>query len=206
MLSNAILLFFIIDPFGLIPVYINVLKKVPEARRTRVLVRELLIALVALFVFLFTGKYMLSVLHISQPALQVAGALILFLIAVPMIFPTVRLSMETEGDTEPFIVPLAMPLFVGPSAIAMVILMRSSADAGGWPSWIGAILLAWAGASGMLLAGDWIARRVGKRGLVALERLVGMLLVAVSVEMLLGGVSGYLAMEQPAGAASPVGG
>jgi small neutral amino acid transporter SnatA (MarC family) len=143
-------------------------------------------------IFLFLGKYLLALLHISEPALSIAGAIILFLISLPMIFPSVKLSMEAEGASEPFIVPLAMPLFAGPSALAMVMLIASSDPTGGWGSWMGAVLLAWAGAAGVLLAGNKLASRLGKRGLIALERLMGMLLVAISVEMLLGGIAKYI--------------
>jgi multiple antibiotic resistance protein len=192
MISNAILLFFIIDPFGLIPIYAGILGRVPAERRTRVLVRELIFALVALLIFLFLGKYLLALLHISEPALSIAGAIILFLISLPMIFPSVKLSMEAEGASEPFIVPLAMPLFAGPSALAMVMLIATSDPTGGWGSWTGAVVLAWAAAAGVLLAGDKLASRLGKRGLIALERLMGMLLVTISVEMLLGGIANYI--------------
>jgi len=192
MLSNAVLLFFIIDPFGLIPIYAGILGKIEPQRRTKVLIRELIFALIALLAFLFLGKYLLAVMHISEPALSIAGAIILFLIALPMIFPSVKLSMESEGGAEPFIVPLAMPLFAGPSALAMVMLIASNDPEGKWASWIGAVLLAWAGASAVLLAGNWLGKRLGKRGLIALERLMGMLLVAIAVEMLLGGIAKYI--------------
>ena len=192
MLTTTLLLFFIIDPFGLIPLVLAVLAKVPPERRTIVLVRELLIALVALLLFLFFGRYLLGVLHISPPALRIAGALILLLIAIPMIFPSVKLSMEAEGSSEPFIVPLAVPLFAGPSALAMVMLMGGGEEGTGWTVGVGSVVIAWAGASAVLLMGNALASRLGKRGLIALERLMGMLLVAISVEMFLAGLTDYL--------------
>jgi MarC family membrane protein len=191
MLSNAVLLFFVIDPFGLIPLYAAILRRVPAARQTRVLVRELLIALVALILFLFAGKYVLRALHISEPAMTISGALILFLIALPMIFPTIKLSMESEGASEPFIVPLATPLFAGPSALAFVMVMGTDATAINWGSWLGTVCLAWAGAAIVVLLGHVFARWIGERGLVAIERLMGMFLVAIAVEMLLSGLSRY---------------
>lgn len=190
MLSNAVLLFLVIDPFGLIPIYVTLLSRVPAERRLPILVRELAIALLALIVFLFAGKYLLAALHISEPALLIAGALILFLIALPMIFPSIKLSMGTEGVAEPFIVPLAMPLFAGPSALTLVMLIGSSTD-GSWPEWLATVLLAWLAATIVLLLGNAIAARIGARGLVAIERLMGMFLVAMSVEMLLSGISRY---------------
>jgi multiple antibiotic resistance protein len=192
MISNAVLLFFVIDPFGLIPLYAAILRRVPAARRTRVLVRELLIALVALILFLFAGKYVLAALHISEPAMTISGALILFLIALPMIFPTIKLSMESEGASEPFIVPLATPLFAGPSALALVMVMGTGESASNWVSWLGTVCLAWAAASTVVLLGHVLARSIGERGLVAIERLMGMFLVAIAVEMLLSGLSRYV--------------
>lgn len=191
MLSTAVLLFFIIDPFGLIPLYSSILGKLPKERRRPVLIRELIFALLALVVFLFAGRYLLEALHISEPALTIAGALILMLIAIPMIFPSVKLSMEAEGDSEPFMVPLAIPLFAGPSALAMVILLGSGHEGGTRLTWLGSIALAWLAASIVLLLGEAIAGKVGKRGLIAMERLMGMLLVAISVEMFLSGLTKY---------------
>lgn len=188
MFSTAALLFFIIDPFGLIPLFLSVLNKLPEERRNKVLIRELLFALVALLVFLVAGKYLLRTLHISEPALTISGAIILFLISLTVIFPSIKLSMESEATGEPFIVPLAIPLFAGPSALALVMLIGSGQQPGGWSTWIGAVVIAWLGASIVLLLGAKLAKLVGARGLVALERLMGMLLVAISVEMMLSGI------------------
>lgn len=191
MLSTAVLLFFIIDPFGLIPVFSTVLARVPKERRRLVLMRELVFALIALVLFLFLGHRLLELLHISQPALTISGALILLLIALPMVFPSIKLSMESEDSGEPFIVPLAVPMFAGPSALAMVILLGSGSQEGSWPTWLGSVALAWLAASGVLLMGDVLVARLGKRGVIALERLVGMLLVAISVEMFLSGLTAY---------------
>lgn len=193
MIETALLLFFIIDPFGLIPLYANILSKLPEHRRTPVLIRELLFALIALVTFLFLGDHLLSALHISQPALTIAGAIILFMLSIPMIFPSVKLSLETQTDAEPFIVPLAIPLFAGPSALAMVLLLGSGDDPAAWPSWLGSIALAWLGASFVLIMGNTISKRIGRRGLIALERLLGMLLVAIAVEMFLTGLTAHTA-------------
>jgi multiple antibiotic resistance protein len=196
MISNVVLLFFVIDPFGLIPLYVALMSRVPPERRRPVLVRELLIALVVLVLFLFAGKALLRALHISEPALLIAGALILFLIALPMVFPSIKLRMDTETSAEPFIVPLATPLFAGPSAITLVMLIGSSAD-GAWVEWLATVFTAWLGAAVVLFLGDAISRRIGERGLVAIERLMGMFLVAMSVEMMLSGVSRYFGTPPP---------
>lgn len=193
MISNAILLMFVIDPFGLVPLYAAIMRNVPVERHRTVLIRELLIALVALILFLFAGRYLLAVLHISAPALTIAGALILILIALPMIFPSIKLSMRSDETTEPFIVPLATPLFAGPSALAFVMLMGSgSTDQTGWPSWLGSVLLAWGASAVILLLGNALISALGQRALIAIERLMGMFLVAIAVEMLLSGIARYV--------------
>jgi MarC family membrane protein len=194
-ISNAVLLFFVIDPFGLIPVYLALLGRLPPQRRARVLARELVIALFALLFFLFAGRYVLSALRISEPALLIAGALILFLIALPMIFPSVKLRLDSETQAEPLIVPLATPLFAGPSALTFVMLIGNGA--GDWATRLGTVLIAWAAAALVLAVGNWIAAWIGPRGLVAVERLMGMFLVAMAVEMLLSGITQYHATLAP---------
>jgi multiple antibiotic resistance protein len=192
-LSNAVLLFFIIDPFGLIPIFVGILKGVAPERRTAVLIRELLIALLILLLFFFAGKHILGALHISEPALTLAGAIILFLIALPMIsLPSIKLSFDTEGVGEPLIVPLATPMLAGPSAIAMVLLLGTS-GVGSMTGRLASVGIAWLAAAIVLVIGMRIAARIGKRTLVAIERLMGMLLVAISVEMLLSGLRAFLA-------------
>jgi MarC family membrane protein len=188
--SNAVLLFLVIDPFGLIPIYVSLLGRLPAERRLPVLLRELGIALFALILFLFAGKRVLAALHISEPALMIAAALILFLIALPMLFPSIKLRMDSETATEPLIVPLATPLFAGPSALTLVMVMGSSGQ-GDWRIWLGTVVIAWLAASVVLLLGNAIASKIGARGLIALERLMGMFLVAMAVEMLLSGISLY---------------
>ncbi len=195
MISNALLLFFIIDPFGLIPLFVATLAKVPEERRTRVLVRELLISLLVLVLFLVAGRHLLGALHISQPALTIAGAIILFLIALPMIFPSIKLSMADDDSSEPFIVPLAIPLFVGPGAMAMVMVLGT--DQTPWAERFGAIALAWLGASIILLLGSRIAAILGRRSLITMERLMGMLAVAIAVEMFLQGIQTFQQTASP---------
>ncbi len=191
-ISNAVLLFFIIDPFGLIPIFVGILKGVAPERRNTILIRELLIALLILLLFFFAGRHILGALHISEPALTLAGAIILFLIALPMIFPSIKLSFETEGVGEPLIVPLATPMLAGPSAIAMVLLLGTS-GVGSMTGRLASVGIAWLAAAIVLVIGMRIAARIGKRTLVAIERLMGMLLVAISVEMLLSGLRAFLA-------------
>jgi multiple antibiotic resistance protein len=187
MSSAALLLFLVMDPLGNIPLFLTALRSVPPERQTRVVTRELVVAYVILLVFLFAGRYLLQLLEISPPALTIAGALVLFLIALRMVFPSSEGSLEQGIEGEPFIVPLAIPYVAGPSALATVLLMMSS-DPARWPEWLGAVTVAWLAGAVVLLLGSRLGRFLGRRGLIAIERLMGMLLVAIAVEMFLRGL------------------
>lgn len=190
--SAATLLFFVMDPLGNIPIFLSVLDEVPEARRRRVLIRELLLALAVLVFFLFFGQYLLSFLQLSQQAIRIAGGIILFLIALKMVFPVKR-SVQTPEviEGEPMLVPLAVPMVAGPSAMAVVMLLASN-EPGRLPEWLLAVFVAWLATSVILVSATSLKHFLGRRGLIALERLMGMLLIALAVQMLLEGVAEYL--------------
>lgn len=190
LLSAALLLLIVMDPLGNIPFFILALEKVKKERRTYVIIRELLIALVILLTFLLTGQYILQALHVSEPALTVAGGVILLLIAIRMIFPAKDKSMQEEITGEPFIVPLAIPYVAGPSAMATVILINSS-DPSQWQTWILAVILAWLATSILIMFSSPLARLLGKKGLIAMERLMGMVLIVVSIQMMMNGIALY---------------
>jgi MarC family membrane protein len=189
--SAAVLLFLVLDPFGNIPFFIAALQNVPRERHKRVVVRELLIALFVLVLFLFAGEHILRVLDISEAALRVAGGTVLFLIALHMVFPRPGASVGEDLAGEPFIVPLAIPYIAGPSALASVLLIMNQ-EPERWPEWLGALLLAWLFTGFILLTSSALARRLGKRVLIAIERLMGMLLVALAVQMLMTGIRQFL--------------
>lgn len=189
--SAAITLFFVLDPLGNIPIFLSLLQDLPPRRRRLIIVREMVIALGILTLFLFFGKYILSGLHISEPALSIGGGVVLFLIAVRMIFPRSESRQETTEAEEPLLVPLAVPLVAGPSAMAMVILFATQ-----YPtrllSWFVALVIAWAAAAVILISADVLRKHLGRRLISAIERLMGMILVTLSVEMLLSGIERYL--------------
>ena len=190
-LSAALLLFLILDPLGNVPVFLSVLRPLPPHRQRPVLVRELLIALVVLMAFLWGGKYALELMHLRQESVAIAGGIVLFLIGLRMIFPRPEGLLGELPEGEPFIVPLAIPLIAGPSGMAAVMLMGSN-EPGRLGEWSLALLLAWAATAAILLAAPLLYRLLGRRALAAVERLMGMLLVAISVQMLLDGLSAYL--------------
>lgn len=190
--SAALLLFFVMDPLGNVPLFLAALTKVAPARHRIVVARELLAALAVLVAFLFGGPRLLALLHVSGTALTVAGGVVMLLIALRMVFPTAERSLEEEVGGEPFLVPLAIPYVAGPSAMATVLLFTSR-EPDRWPEWLLALVIAWLGTGLVLFSAAGFARFLGRRGLTAVERLMGMLLVVVAVEMILSGLKQYLA-------------
>ena len=187
MLSAAILLFLVMDPLGNILLFVTALRTVPVHRRRRVVARELLIAYVVLVVFLFTGEHLLHWLNISGPALTIAGGLVLFLIALRMVFPSADSPLAESIKGEPFLVPLAIPYVAGPSTLATLLLLMSR-EPQRWPEWLLALTCAWLVSAVILVLGGKIGDFLGKRGLLALERLMGLLLVALAVQMAIEGL------------------
>jgi small neutral amino acid transporter SnatA (MarC family) len=186
--SAAILLFFVMDPIGNIPLFLAALGPVDPSRRLWVVGRELLIAYGLLVGFLYAGRPLLALLHISEPALTMAGGIVLFLIALRMVFPATHGSLGEDVDGEPFIVPLAIPYIAGPSALATVLLMTSQ-DPARHIEWLRAVSLAWVASATILLLGSKLSRFLGAKGIVAIERLMGMVLVASAVQMFLDGAA-----------------
>ena len=189
--SAVVVLLLVVDPIGNIPIFVSVFRQVDPARRTRVILRECAIAYGVLIAFVFAGDAVLRLFGLSDPALTIAGGVILFLIALRMVF---RSGAEAFGNLpagEPFIVPLAIPSIAGPAAIATVVLFASSAP-GRWPEWCGAVTIAVATTLVVLLFADRLARLAGERALAAFERLVGLILTAVSIEMLLRGIEAFV--------------
>lgn len=191
-ISASILLFMVMDPFGNMPLFVSVLHTVPPQRRLRVVIRELFIALVVLMVVLFAGPFLLRALRISTDALHIAGGLILFLIAVKMVFGGSEQMFRDVPDGEPLIVPLAIPYVAGPSMAATLLILTGQAPARRG-AWLLALVLAWGVGSVILLSATKLSERLGRRGLCAVERLMGLILTAIAVEMFLQGVRVLLA-------------
>ncbi len=188
--SVSATLFLIMDPLGNVPVFNAVLAKLAPERRTKVIVRELLLALVILLGFLFAGNSILAFLGLSQPSLNIAGGVLLFIISLRMIFPGRGHSLEVDAE-EPFIVPLAVPLIAGPSTIA-VLLLLSSTRPNDTLSWTVSLVAAWCVTTVLLVSSPWLLRIIGTRGSRALERLMGMVLVILATQMLLDGIRDFV--------------
>ena len=188
--ASAVTLFFIMDPFGNASVFNVILKDYEPRARTKIILRELVFALVILLLFLLAGTRVLSLLGLSQPSLNISGGILLFIIAIRLVFPQ-HSSGSEEAVENTFIVPMAIPLLAGPSAIAMVLLKSSSSSGSLFENCL-SLILAWLGATAILAASPVIVRRLGRTGTRAMERLSGMLLVMIATQMFLDGLSQYI--------------
>ena len=188
-ISATTLLFFIMDPIGNAPVCVSLLREVPAKRAQKVIVREFLFALGVLVFFLFAGSTIMQYLDVSTASLGIAGGVVLFLIAAQMVFgdPHNIMGMKEQIDGEPFFVPIAVPLIAGPSAMAMLLLFVSR-EPNLWSSWLIALILAWIGSLIVTCNATILLRMLGKRGITAVQHLVGMLLVVIAVEMIVKGI------------------
>ena len=187
----ALLLFLILDPLGNIPILLSLFKDLPAARQRKVLLRELLIALGVLMLFLWGGQYALELMHLRQESVSIAGGIVLFLIGLRMIFPPPDGVMGEMPSGEPFIVPVAIPMIAGPSGMAAVMLLGSQ-EPGRMSDWMLALTIAWGATAIILFSATYLQKWLGTRVLTAVERLMGMVIVAISVQMLLDGIASYL--------------
>ena len=196
--SATILLILITDPVGNIPIFASALKHVAPERRPKVILREILIAFALLLTFMFVGQRFLQIMNLSELSLQIGGGVILFLIALRMVFPPVAVA-ESDMHTEPLIVPLAIPAIAGPSALATVLLLVSQ-QPDRRMEWIGALCVTMLVSAVVLVAAERIQRMFGNRLVIAAERLMGLVLVSVAIEMMLRGIKTFV---QQVAAATP---
>jgi len=190
-LSATVTLFFIMDPLGNIPLFMSVLKRVPVERRRRVLVREILFAYIVLLSGIFLGGTLLRLLALEEESLAMAGGIVLFIVALRMIFPGEPVAGTDDTGEEPFLVPLAIPLFAGPSALAAVLLLQRTAPGQTVPL-LAAVTVAWALSGAILLSSTFFYRVLRERGLMAIERLMGMLLIGIAVQMFMNGLKAFM--------------
>ena len=190
-ISAVVILLLVMDPVGNIPLFSSTLRHVEPARRGRVILRECLIAFAVLLLFVFFGSTILGILGLSDAALAIAGGVILFLIALRMIFRHPEGVFGNAAGSEPFIVPLATPAIAGPAAIATVMLLVSRAPQR-LLEWCIAVTVAMVATAAVLSAAERIAKLAGEQGMTAFERLMGLILTAIAVEMLLRGIEGFV--------------
>ena len=191
--STAILLFFILDPLGNVPLLLSILKNIDKKRHATIIVREMVIGLIILLIFLFFGEHFLSLFHLQTEAITIAGGIIFFVIALKMIFPNSDgsdLFATTKGD-EPLVVPIAMPMIAGPAALATLLVLAKT-NAEHTSELFASLLLAWLLSAMVLLFSTQLYKILRTKGLKALERLMGMLLLIMSVQMFIDGIRSLL--------------
>ena len=186
-LAAIFLLIIIMDPIGNVPVFLSILKNIPLERRKKIIIRELLIAFAILLFFMFVGRFLLQLLQIEQSSLGIAGGIILFIIAIRMIFPGTKPMFTHNEESEPLVVPLAIPMLAGPSAIAAVILFMAQ-EPSRWIEWIFVVFVASLISGIILLSSEALGSKLGNRALTAIERLMGIFLIMVSVDFVLDGI------------------
>ncbi len=192
-LSTVLVLFFILDPFGNIPVLLTLLKDVDQRRRYRIIIREVLIGLIILVCFLFFGDNFLQIFHLETEAVTIAGGVIFLIIGLKMIFPDPTGVPLFSSDEEPLVVPIALPMIAGPSALATLILLSHN-HPGQEKELLISLLIAWGLSTLIFLSSPMLYRVLKNKGLKALERLMGMLLLIMSVQMFIDGLRGVFKM------------
>lgn len=192
MLSIAFSLFLLMDSIGNIPLFISFLKGVDPQRQRYVITREMLIALFIIILFNFIGTGLMRFLNVTHDTLQIAGGVILFLLCLKMIFPPPHEPYDAvkHQDTEPLIVPLAIPLIAGPAVLAAVIIYSHQETNS--LVMIGAISIAWTASLLILLVSSYLKNLLGWRGIMAMERLMGLVMTLVAVQMFLSGISSFV--------------
>lgn len=190
----ALSMFFLMDSIGNVPIFISILKNLPPKRQRVIIIRELLIALAIILVFYFIGNHFLLALGISEQSLRISGGIILFLIAIKMIFPSKKDAEKDNSNADPLIVPLAIPLVAGPAILAAV-MIYSGQDLPAIYT-LSAIGIAWFFSTIILVAAPLLQKLFGEKGLTALERLMGLILILLAVQMFLDGIGSFVDCHQ----------
>jgi multiple antibiotic resistance protein len=193
--TAAMTLILVMDPLGNIPAFLAILRRFSVRTQLKIITRETLIAFVVLTLFLFFGHYILRGFQITTAAISISGGIILFLIAIRMIFPPEKNGDQELPVEEPFVVPLAIPFTAGPSAIATVLLFATQNPAR-MTTWFLSLVAATAAFLAIMLSARYLMRLLGTRGLVAMERLMGMILTTLAVQMFLSGIEQYLILNR----------
>ena len=191
--SVFLLLLLVLDPMGNVPLCTALLRRVESPRRRRmILLRECAVALGVLLAALWFGDDFLGLLGLSEPSVGIAGGIVLFLISLRMIFEhPEKVFGGLPTEEEPFIVPMAVPFLAGPSAFATLLLL-SAQELPGRNQVALALVAAMTLSALIFMASDTLIRWVGERGLDALQRLMGLVLTAMAVEMFLRGIRQFL--------------
>lgn len=182
--SITLTLFFVIDALGKIPQYRALLEPLEPKRRRKIAARELFFALIIMVLFHYVGEFLLTILGISKTTVQIAGGTILFLIAIRLIFSEEGLAKW--GKKEPFIVPIATPLIASPSLLAIIMIFAQDMDSDFIV--LGAIFASWLLSAIVFFFSGAIYSILKDKGSLALQRLMGLIVAMVAVQMFLQGI------------------
>ncbi len=182
----SFLFLIVMDPLGNVPIFVGVLKAFDPERQRRIILRELLIALGIMVVFLFFGQGFFTLLNVTPYSLQIAGGIILFMIAIRMIFANPGERKGGRITEDPLIVPLAVPAVAGPAILATMTLYGGSGA--NKLLILSALLIAWLCLLPTLIFSPHLKKLLGENGIVAAERLFGYIVILVSTQMALNGL------------------
>jgi multiple antibiotic resistance protein len=191
-ISTMLLLLFVLDPFGNIPLLLSILKNATPKQRYKIIIRESIIGLMILMVFFFFGEKFLNIFHLQTESITIAGGIIFFIISLKMIFPNAHGdSIFATKEEDPLVVPIAMPLIAGPGALATILVLVQT-NQEHLPSLFVSLFLAWIISGAILLFSPLFYKVLKNKGLTALERLMGMLLLIMAVQMFIDGIKGLV--------------
>ncbi|WP_367670612.1 YhgN family NAAT transporter [Sodalis-like secondary symbiont of Drepanosiphum platanoidis] len=190
-ISDIIFLLLIIDPLGNLPIFINILKNINYKRRFFIIIREMIFSLFIMFIFLFFGEKILFFLNLKNYVVSISGGIILFLIALKMIFLENKDKSIIKKNNEPFLVPIAIPLISGPSILSSLIIFSHNYS-NNIKYVIFILFISWLIALIILLISNYLIKFLGKQGMIAIERIMGLILIMISIQMILNGIKSYL--------------
>ena len=179
-MTLVVLVFILLSSYAQIPVFMSLLKHHTPQKQRKIILREMSFALLILLIFIFFGPKVLDIIGIKQPILGITGGGLLIIISLNMIFPKEESPKEGLPKHEPFVVPLAMPCIAGPGTITTLMVLT---DKEGFLMASSALVLAWIPSTLLLLAAPSIKRLLGEKGLIAIERLGGMIISLIGIQM-----------------------
>lgn len=189
-LMLILVFFFTMDPIGNLSSFLQMVKGIPASRQRFIVMREMLLALLAMLIFNFIGEYLLSALSLTPVTVKVTSGIILFLVAIKILFSSQSSPRANLPAGEPFLIPLAIPLIAGPALLATIMFYAVTEPS--QFTMLSSIFIAWAAAVAVLLLAEPLEKLLGKNGLVACERLMGMILVLLSIQRFLEGIKEFL--------------
>jgi len=189
-LSISLVLFLIMDPIGNVSSFLTMVRGIEPKRQTFIVIREMLIALLFMVLFNYLGEYIFEWLQVSETTVRISSGVILFIVAVQILFPQLKGIRDNIPEEEPFIIPLAIPLIAGPALLATIMLYAHMEE--NLHTMLLAILVAWFASVIVLLSSRYLYRILGVNGLMACEKLMGMVLVLLAIQRFLDGVAQFV--------------